>query len=314
VSSRKNAFFASIVVHAMLLGVVLLVPLIFPDTIKMKYQYVELALVSPRLTEPVTLSPPEPQLVAPKLQAPARRAPIEVRPPLVKQQKPAEREIVMPKPVVPAAPVTRSAGFDRPEPEVVAPAPRAVVRTGLFSDSAGAPGEAGAATRVVQTGGFGDPNGVSAKGRPDKIANIASLGSFDLPAGGSGGGGGRDGTGRYVQAAGFSDLNTSAAGTGSGAGARNAAPTETPVEILSKPRPEYTEMARQLRLEGEVLIRVLFRANGEVRVLDIVRSLGHGLDQNAVRAAQQIRFKPATRQNQPVDSTATVHIVFQLAY
>jgi len=91
-------------------------------------------------------------------------------------------------------------------------------------------------------------------------------------------------------------------------------PIETPVEILSKPRPEYTEEARQLRLEGEVLIRVLFRATGEVKIIEIVRSLGHGLDQNALRAAQQIRFKPASRQNQPVDSTAIVHIVFQLAY
>jgi TonB family protein len=167
----------------------------------------------------------------------------------------------------------------------------------------------------VQTGGFGDPNGTTATGRADKIANIASLGSFDLPAGGEGGGGGRSrNTGRaVVQAAGFSNMNV--AGSGTGSSSRNdAGPIETPVEIISKPRPEYTTAARQLRLEGEVSIRVVFRASGEIRVLEVVRSLGHGLDENAVRAAQQIRFKPATRQNQPVDSTAVVHIVFQLAY
>jgi TonB family protein len=305
-----------VVVHAVLLGVVLIVPLLFPDTIKMKFEYVEVALVSPRLTEPVMVlppAPPEPPVVAPKLQAPTtRRAAVEVPRPRVTEAKITEPKIETPKPT-PPAPVTRMAGFDRPEPAPAA-APRAVVRTGLFSDSAAGPGEAGAPSRVVQTGGFGDPNGVPANGRQDRIANIASLGSFDIPAGGGGGGGGRDRSGRYVQAAGFSDLNTNASGTGAGPGARNAAPTETPVEILSKPRPEYTEAARQLRLEGEVLIRVIFRATGEVQVLDIVRPLGHGLDQNAVRAAQQIRFKPATRQNQPVDSTATVHIVFQLAY
>jgi len=46
----------------------------------------------------------------------------------------------------------------------------------------------------------------------------------------------------------------------------------------------------------------------------IVRGLGHGLDEAAVRAAQQIRFKPARRDGQPVDFPAVVHIVFQLAY
>jgi TonB family protein len=50
-----------------------------------------------------------------------------------------------------------------------------------------------------------------------------------------------------------------------------------------------------------------------VRVINVIQGLGHGLDNNAIRAAQQIRFKPAQRDGQPVDSTATVHIVFQLA-
>jgi hypothetical protein len=38
------------------------------------------------------------------------------------------------------------------------------------------------------------------------------------------------------------------------------------------------------------------------------------LNENAIRAAGQIRFKPAERAGQPIDSTAVVHIVFQLAY
>jgi len=45
-----------------------------------------------------------------------------------------------------------------------------------------------------------------------------------------------------------------------------------------------------------------------------VRGLGHGLDESALRAAQQIKFKPAQRDGRPVDSSATVHILFQLAY
>ena len=66
--------------------------------------------------------------------------------------------------------------------------------------------------------------------------------------------------------------------------------------------------------EGEVLLRVLFSATGEVRVLDVVKSLPHGLDQSARQAAEKIRFKPATKDGTAVDSVAIVHITFQLAY
>jgi hypothetical protein len=45
----------------------------------------------------------------------------------------------------------------------------------------------------------------------------------------------------------------------------------------------------------------------------VVRGLGHGLDDNAVKAAERIRFKPATRNGQPTDSVVVLHIVFQLA-
>jgi len=45
----------------------------------------------------------------------------------------------------------------------------------------------------------------------------------------------------------------------------------------------------------------------------IVRGLGHGLDEATVHAAEQIRFKPALRDGHPADSTAVLHIIFQLA-
>ena len=91
-------------------------------------------------------------------------------------------------------------------------------------------------------------------------------------------------------------------------------PPTTQVEIISKPNPAYTEEARSLKLEGEVLLEVLFQANGSLHVNRVVRGLGHGLDENAVAAANKIKFKPALRSGQPVDSTAIVHVVFQMAY
>jgi TonB family protein len=86
-----------------------------------------------------------------------------------------------------------------------------------------------------------------------------------------------------------------------------------PAEIISKPAPLYTQEARSLRIQGEVLLEVVLEASGSLRVLRVVQGLGHGLDDNAVRAAGQIRFKPAIRNGQPADSTVVLHIIFQLA-
>jgi TonB family protein len=88
----------------------------------------------------------------------------------------------------------------------------------------------------------------------------------------------------------------------------------TPVEVLFKPRPAYTDEARSKKIEGEVLLQVVFSASGDVRVQRVVQGLGYGLDESAESSARQIRFRPAQRGGQPVDSTAIVHIVFALAY
>src|SRR2546428_9854441 len=89
---------------------------------------------------------------------------------------------------------------------------------------------------------------------------------------------------------------------------------EKPVEIVLKPRPDYTDEARKMRVEGEVLLRVLFRSSGEARVLDLIRGLGYGLNENAIRAAEQIRFKPAQPSRHPFDSHAHGAIGFHFAY
>ncbi len=193
--------------------------------------------------------------------------------------------------------------------------------------------------RAVQTGGFGDPNGVKPNpNSPSGRLAMANVGGFELPAGpgqgnGTGGAEGRAGT---VVSAGFGN----GAAIQNGAGGRggeghvqttafgNAVPAQpvperkrsfeeiaatTPVSVTFKPNPQYTEEARRLKVEGEVLVKVVFSATGEVKVLSVVRGLGHGLDESAIKAAQNVRFNPALRNGQPVDATATLHIVFQLS-
>jgi len=89
--------------------------------------------------------------------------------------------------------------------------------------------------------------------------------------------------------------------------------TSTDLEIVSKPIPDYTSEARQLKVQGDVVLRVTFTSSGKVVVQGVVHGLGHGLDEEARRVAQQIHFRPATRNGQPVDLTTTIVITFQLA-
>lgn len=90
-------------------------------------------------------------------------------------------------------------------------------------------------------------------------------------------------------------------------------PTWTNLEVLSKPPVHYTAEARQLHIQGNVVLSVTFLASGHVVVHGIVHGLGHGLDQEARRVAEQIRFRPATRDGRPVDLTTDITITFQLA-
>jgi TonB family protein len=190
----------------------------------------------------------------------------------------------------------------------------------------------------VQTGGFGDPNGLPGTGKQGAKLYAATMGSFDMPAGpgqGNGSGGAKGIKGNVASA----DFGSGVATPGKGDGRSNGAgvstggfgaqqvthegpkiaqaqtgPATTPVEITFKPNPVYTQEARDLKLEGEVLLEVSFSANGSLHVNRVVRGLGHGLDEAAMAAANKIRFKPALRYGQAVDSTAVVHVMFQLAY
>src|SRR5260370_326881 len=84
----------------------------------------------------------------------------------------------------------------------------------------------------------------------------------------------------------------------------------TELEILDKPRPKYTDEARRLHIEGEVLLQTVFEASGRIRVLRIVRGLGHGLDENAVTAANAIRVRPAHPGGQAPETAAVWRVRF----
>jgi TonB family protein len=170
----------------------------------------------------------------------------------------------------------------------------------------------------VQTGAFGDPNGLPATGDGKHGMNIAAKGNPGLPMGagfgnGLGGAKGVAGVGiegNSVQSSGF-DKQYGAPTQKQIAIAMNE--PGSPVEIIEKPKPSYTEEGRKRGVEGEVRLEVQFTADGHVRVLRVLQGLGFGLDEQALHCAEHIRFKPATHGGQPIDSTAVVHIVFELA-
>jgi TonB family protein len=90
-------------------------------------------------------------------------------------------------------------------------------------------------------------------------------------------------------------------------------PASTSLEVISKPPVQYTAEAKQLKIQGDVVLRITVTASGQVIVQGVVHGLGHGLDEEARRVAQQMRFRPATRNGQAVDTTTTITITFQLA-
>jgi TonB family protein len=315
-------------VQAIAIGILVWIPVLNPQILERPtrdYHFVNLVPTpvpenhapQPRLTRPVLVAKIDPPPTALKLPAPERQ----IKPKIVNTPAPEIKITSRKQDVLPAS---------------TAPAiPKRIVATNLFSTGSSAPQTIERPAQRVQTGGFGDPNGVPARTQQTQAVNIAQAGGFDMPVGsgygnGTGGAKGERGvvasTGfgsgvavsdtsnahGIVRQAGFGDADVPAQRTASHAATAADANT-IPAEILSKPTPVYTPEARAKKIEGEVLLEVVFEASGKLHVVRVVRGLGHGLDDAAVRAAEQIRFKPALRNGQPLDSTALIHIIFQLA-
>jgi len=161
---------------------------------------------------------------------------------------------------------------------------------------------------VVASAGFG--NGVAGvgKGKTGESRVVASAG---FGSGVAGVGKGRTGESR-VDMGGFEKTRQVAQAPAENLHAPPPAEFQ-PIEILFKPSPVYTEEARRLGIQGEVALSVVFQADGVIRIIAVVSSLGHGLDEAAEQAATLIRFKPAQRAGQPTDFPATLRIEFRLA-
>jgi TonB family protein len=337
--SRWQRLGVSAIAQIIILTFFVVMPLFFPERLKTALNMQVVPLAMPVTEVPVAPPPPQPK---PKV-APAPKPQVieEVKlnpkqPHIFVQQKvlkPKIEHVEAKAPeLAPQTPVLEAKFIDntnqpkRPKEEVKV--------NNLNSGSAAAP-TVKLPVEKVQTGGFGDPNGLPGKGDPNKTTNVNRLGSPALPGGpgygnGTGGdkgargvvastgfgngianppqGGGKQGA---VQSSGFANQTVASDAPKKKASADSGT---SQVDILSKPRPEYTAEGRALKLEGDVVIDLVFLANGSVQVNHVVSGLGHGLDESAVQAAQQIKFKPAKRDGEAVDFPARVRIEFRLAY
>jgi TonB family protein len=83
-------------------------------------------------------------------------------------------------------------------------------------------------------------------------------------------------------------------------------------QVIFKVNPEYTEEARRAKYSGTVILSVDVSPAGEPGNISVVRGLGLGLDEKAIEAVSRWRFRPGTKDGEPVTVQALVGVTFRL--
>lgn len=141
---------------------------------------------------------------------------------------------------------------------------------------------------------YGDPNG-----RFSDLSNGPGTGGGMGSGRGTGQGSGNGSGAGSGNGSGFGNGNGNGNGDGDGDGDRGiGAPPPRPVgvtqglKIISKPKPPYTDGARQAVIQGTVILRVTFLASGQIGNISAVKGLPNGLTESAIAAARRISFEP----------------------
>ena len=85
-----------------------------------------------------------------------------------------------------------------------------------------------------------------------------------------------------------------------------------PPVLISGPRAKYSRRAIRAKYNGNVLLQIVVTPEGHVADVHVLHHLGMGLDQKAIEAAEQYRFKPATLHGHPVAVKAEMEVRFRL--
>jgi protein TonB len=103
-------------------------------------------------------------------------------------------------------------------------------------------------------------------------------------------------------------------GTGGGysGGVMSVGGGVTAPQVIHQVDPDFTEQARAARLQGQVAIQLIVDSSGMPEDMQVVHHLGMGLDQKALEAVQQYRFRPAMYHGHPVPVRLIVEVNFHL--
>jgi TonB family protein len=87
---------------------------------------------------------------------------------------------------------------------------------------------------------------------------------------------------------------------------------ETGVKVIRKAFPRYTDAARNANISGTVNLAILFGSDAKIKFIVVTKSLGYGLDEQAIKAATNIQFEPATRDGQAISVIKLVQYSFRI--
>jgi protein TonB len=118
------------------------------------------------------------------------------------------------------------------------------------------------------------------------------------------------------QGSGLGSGNGSGLGNGTGGGyggglRKIGGGVSSPV-VIYQVDPEFSEEARKAKFMGVVLVNLIVDTQGRPQNVHILRGVGMGLDDNAIKAVQQYRFKPAMEGGKPVPVELNVEVNFQI--
>lgn len=330
---RSASFVTSATVNAIILGLMIWVGMTAKHVLQQRH-FEQTELIFP------TTPPPQPKFKTP----PPPKLPDLPKPKLELQMEQPKINMPKPEPKLALKPIEMEAKLNTPEIKaakpaiVLAPQPKAALTAAMPAQTntvkaSTAPVHLGETFGVTPNPNASRPATVAAIGNPyggmqgPAVAPHGVVGSVGIGNGlksgsnagvvgkvaqaGIPGGTGTANTASATGRVGSAGIKNEVAATPAAQQKKEVAPTS--LEVLSKPAVQYTAEARQLKVQGDVVLRVTFTASGQVIINSVVRGLGHGLDEEARRVASQIRFRPATRNGQAVDLTTNITITFQLA-
>jgi TonB family protein len=101
-------------------------------------------------------------------------------------------------------------------------------------------------------------------------------------------------------------------GGGYGGGIMSVGGGVSAPQVVHSVDPDFTDAARQAKYEGAVAIQLIVDRQGNPQNIQVIRHLGMGLDEKAIEAVRQYKFRPAMFQGHPVPVQMVINVNFHL--